>query len=183
MAKLVVTKNDLKECVVDAFFILLAEKGYADLTITSLVKKASVSLKYFYANFGSREGVVTYFLTQVLSSLPTKNIYDYKARIETAITSLQKHKERLLLLHKNGLTYLLLPLIQSDYLAITESKKLPFEVEHKILDYASSLFNLLYVWFDYDMGLDPKEMIAKTSIGNILEEKDIRIRSCFFLPK
>jgi AcrR family transcriptional regulator len=158
MAEIVVTKDDLKKCVVDAFFILLAEKGYADLTITSLVKKAGVSLKYFYANFGSREAVVEYFSDKVCNGFDhsTKIAGDYGKQLEAFLTYLLSFKDKFLLIHKNNLTYLLQPTINRYNINRKTSEKLSFEEELLLLTYASNFFNLMSLWFSYGMRQKPE---------------------------
>jgi AcrR family transcriptional regulator len=50
--------HDRGERAIRAFTAVVAERGYANTTITEIVKRASMSPTTFYANFGGKEGVL-----------------------------------------------------------------------------------------------------------------------------
>ena len=53
-----------QKCIKEAFFALLKEKNFQDITISDLCKKADISRQTFYSLFKNKENILIYELKQ-----------------------------------------------------------------------------------------------------------------------
>lgn len=96
--------------ITDALFELLKTKNLSDITTTEIIKKAGVCRSSFYRNFYLPEDVIRRYgdamFDEINREMPIAH-EGMRQRIEAVNTYLWSQRERLTLIEKRGLFYLL----------------------------------------------------------------------------
>lgn len=148
--------------LVDALLMLLEEKDYQDISIGEIADKAGVNRSTYYRNFSSKEDIIKFFYSYVLDEYVEKikekfSLSDYLVGL---FSHFYLYKEQLLMLHKNGLSFLLLDSLNSDF---AEFSKLKFESRFEIYYHIGGVFNTMQLWFEDRMNMSPKK-ITETAV-------------------
>lgn len=96
--------------ITDALFELLKTKNLSDITTTEIIKKAGVCRSSFYRNFYLLEDVIRQYGVSMYGEIDQKMPIAHEGmreRLEAVNTFLWSQRERLTLIEKRGLFYLL----------------------------------------------------------------------------
>lgn len=69
MDKRKIANAAVKKKMEDAFFALLSEKPFSEITVTDLVTRAGVARASYYRNYESMEDIVRQYLAQLQSEM------------------------------------------------------------------------------------------------------------------
>lgn len=106
----------VKKSIEDAFFVLLKDKNFSEITVTDIVKKADVARTSYYRNFHSREDIITEYIERLREEIDLAFEYSEKTfgdtlNIQTLTVHISyylKEKHNILLLYENGFGTLML---------------------------------------------------------------------------
>lgn len=62
----------LKTYIDEALILLLGKKGFAEITIKEITEKAGVNRSTYYRNFNSKEDIVMFFYSSILTKCISK---------------------------------------------------------------------------------------------------------------
>lgn len=158
------TASMMKSYIVDSLLILLNSRAFSDITIKEIAERAGVNRSTYYRHFSCKEEIVFYFLDNLLQ--------DYRGELKEEQVSLErylknmfchflKYKKELLLLHKNGLSFILLDVLNEQFGSALHKVSLVSE-KYKRSYHIGGVFNHLLLWFSRDMA-DPPELLAKSA--------------------
>lgn len=162
----------IRSYISEALLQLLSKKSFESITISDIVKRAGVHRATFYRHFKSREEVIHYCLSNILSSSEDlkndpaifqndKSSEKYMLKVFIAFYN---NKKDLLLIYNTGLSYILLDVLKEyfmfdsikDYLDDEGSKvsKEKYLTAFRI----GGIYASMLLWFSHDMKESPEEM-------------------------
>jgi len=142
----------LKSYIAESLLILMRKKPFNEISIKEITTKAGVNRSTYYRNFNSKTDIIMhYFIT--LHNDYIKNIRNTDITTEENIYGLfnyyYKHKENLLIIHKNGISHLILDSLNELFKPII--KKQTYDEIYKAYFYAGGVFNSLLLWLSNNM--------------------------------
>ncbi|MBD3107999.1 TetR/AcrR family transcriptional regulator [Bacillus sp. AGMB 02131] len=148
-----------KDCIATAFFKLMKEKEYEDITITDIAKKAGVSRVTYYRNYNSKEDIITQYMDELGYQFEeqTKHlniIKDTRTFIVSFFQHWLKHEEFLLSLLQANRTNIMLEHINKSIKKNTTTAMQKYEACH----YLGSIHNILFEWIKGGKKESPEEM-------------------------
>jgi AcrR family transcriptional regulator len=149
-----------KSCIAQSLMLLMQKKPYTDISIDEITAKAGVNRSTYYRNFNSKEDIVKFYITQILyeyRSFFNKND-SFKIHFEKLLNHYLKYKKEFLLIYKNGLTHIMLEILNNFYKPPMKDKSLSFEEEVKIYWYNGAIYNSFLRWVSNEMRDTPKAL-------------------------
>lgn len=156
------TKQMMKEYMLESLLILLRKKHYEDISISEIVEKAGVNRSTYYRNFISKDDIIIFFYENIM--LRYLNEYQNQSQhtIEKYFYIMFQHfynnREPLLLLYQNGLSHLLLKVLNS-FFERRAMESLPTQEHFKIFFHIGGIYNFFILWFLHDMKETPEELV------------------------
>jgi len=146
--------------ITDALFELLKTKELSKITVTELIQKAGVCRASFYRNFYLTEDVIRQYGTVMYeeinrrSPLNLNGIYEHILAVNTYLFS---ERERLMLIERRGLYYLLEePILQQ---CMYQMQRLDvWDNRYQAEFYAGATTQLLRAWVRNDCAESPDEI-------------------------
>jgi AcrR family transcriptional regulator len=152
----------MKDYIVQSLLILMKKKPFASISIKEITEKAGVDRSTYYRNFKSKEDIVRFFVKKVWHEY--RLVYDkttsFKFHLQKLLTCYIKYKKEFLLIHKHGLTHLILGELNDFFKPISGDNTLSVEDRYRIYWYAGAIYNTVLLWFSTDMKESPEELSA-----------------------
>lgn len=161
-----------KDSLFEALMLLMDKKGFHDISVTELTKKAGVSRMAFYRNYNYKEDIIKKFLDELFDDF-------YRELIETEINGqfqtacryfsyCRKHKDIIGILIRSNMTYLLEERYTKFIPFILEKDHVDKLHEEKDLPYVSGftsggLYRLTILWSRGGMKESDEKMAALLS--------------------
>lgn len=155
------TRQMMKEYMSESLILLLKQKSYEEITISEIVDKAGVNRSTYYRNFLSKDDIIVFFYEKIM--LEYLNLYKTQSckALDRYLCTMFKHfcsyKSALLLLYKNGLSHLLLIVLNS-FFGKQVIEKQPKQEHFKIYFHIGGIYNFFILWFSHDMKESPEEL-------------------------
>ena len=164
-----ITTQMMKGYISDSLLLLMAKMDYADITIGEITDKAGVNRSTYYRNFESKEDIVEYYLT---THIMYEYLDDYKKSHErsperylrTILDCFYRHKNELLLIHKNGLSYLLLNVLNKVFEEKLGQEALTLAERYRQNFHIGGIYNFSHLWFSSGMEETP-EIMTKIALS------------------
>ncbi|WP_320163928.1 TetR/AcrR family transcriptional regulator [uncultured Trichococcus sp.] len=149
----------VKECIADALVKVMASKSFNDITITEIVSLADVGRATYYRNFSSKDDILYYKITLLLSEWLEKIPPNVNRKEKTTLffKFLQSEKELLELIYKHEKGYIIL----DSYLNMPPDLRHVLD-EQNIMDifYIYGVFGITEAWIKNGMLEDPEELAS-----------------------
>lgn len=97
-----------REAIRDALYILMRKKDYSDIRITDIINKSGVSRSAFYRNYKSKEDIIKELVSEFVEMLAAESDTSLAANWEAGFDYFSENREKLDLIIKAHLEYLLL---------------------------------------------------------------------------
>jgi AcrR family transcriptional regulator len=152
------TSEKMKAYMAESLLFLMKEKPYSAITIGEITSKAGVNRATYYRNFKSKEDIVRFYYNKILfrhRENAGKN-ETLKKHFLKMFRHYFKYKEELLLLHRNGLSHLLLDALNALYAAIAGEHSL--QEKCMIYQHTGAVYNGFLLWFSDNMNESPDSM-------------------------
>jgi AcrR family transcriptional regulator len=149
----------MKAYIAESLLLLMKEKPYAAITIGEIASKAGVNRSTYYRNFKSKEDIVRFYYNKILFRHQKNTVgknETLKIHFIKMLNHYLKYKEELLLLHKSGLSHLLLDALNDLYTAIAGGCS--FEERYRIYWHTGAVYNSFLLWFSDNMNESPDRM-------------------------
>jgi AcrR family transcriptional regulator len=155
-----ITSIMMKDYIVQSLLILMRKKPFTSISIGEIAEKAGVDRSTYYRNFKSKEDIIKFFVKKVWHEY--RLVYDktvsFKSHLQKLLTYYIKYKREFLLIHKHGLTHLILDELNDFFKPISEDKALSVEDRYKIYWYAGAIYNTVLLWFSTEMKESPEKL-------------------------
>lgn len=156
----------VKRKIEDAFFALLREKNFSEITVTDLVKKSGVARTSYYRNFNSKEDIIKGYIQRLRNEIDIALKYSSETfgdklnhpTLTIHVSYYLKEKHNLLLLYKNGFGTLMLD--ETNRYIEEALGDMPFNsIERYSLYFTSgAIFNAMMQWLKTGAKETPSEM-------------------------
>lgn len=148
--------------ITDALLLLMKSKSYYSISITELTNKAGVDRNTYYRHFGSKEDIIRYFyellMEEFIHAYQSAGTADQRTFFSILFQTFYHHREQLLLIHRTGLSALLLDALHEmahyDDKKKTVSPEQLYRLGFQLGDIHSSLLG----WFEQGMQIPPGKM-------------------------
>lgn len=166
-------KEASAKLIEDAFFQLIETDDYAKITVSEIAGRAGVARRTFYRLYDGKEAVLKKWIEKIFreyhQAFGALNSYDIERIAEEYFCFWYRYRERLLLLHRNGLDAWMLyhmagPMSQKIIgQRISEQMREQTDVAYFMLFSAGGFGNLLYSWIADGMEETPEAYARKVS--------------------
>ena len=154
----------MKEYISEALLLILQSKEFHSVTIGEITKRAGVNRSTYYRNFDSKEDIIKFFYSQILQCCITdRNNKNMEEHLISIFQQFLIHKENLLCLHRNNLSYLLLEALNvffTDRIFSSNTAEIRGMVE--IYYHTGGIFNIFLLWFDSNMSIEPSCLVKES---------------------
>lgn len=157
----------MKEYMAESLLILLAQKSYEAISIQEIAAKAGVNRSTYYRNFLSKDDIILFFYEKIM--LEYLEAYQGQGQktlgcyLSTLFHHFYQYKESLLLLYKNGLSHLLLKVL-NNFFEQQVLRKLPQQDYYPVFYHIGGIYNFFLLWFAHNME-EPPESLVKISLS------------------
>ena len=154
----------MKEYISEALLLILQNKEFHLITIGEITKRAGVNRSTYYRNFNSKEDIIKFYYSQILQCCITdKNDKNMEEHLINIFQQFMMHKENLLCLHRNNLSYLLLEALNVFFTGrIFSSNTTDIRDMVEIYYHTGGIFNTFLLWFDSNMSIEPSRLAKET---------------------
>lgn len=154
----------VRNCITEAFFVLLQKYDFEKISISDIIRKAGVSRMGFYRNFSSKEDVVENFVfdkfvdtvNEIESIRPLK--FDYINIIKTTLENFLKFANYIKLFLDKNLDGLLYKCYRNAYYSLNPTNKQ--DAIHKYYNeiFIGELYNMEMCWLKNGMKETPSKL-------------------------
>lgn len=150
----------------DAFFALLNEKNFSEITVTDLIRKSGVARVSYYRNFDSKEDIIRKYFKQLREEI--ESALEYSAEkfgdnlnrhlLAKHLSFYLKEKHNMLILYDNGFGTMMLE--EANYYIEDALGDMPNDsIERYRLYFATgAMFNAMIQWLKSGARETPGEM-------------------------
>lgn len=161
-----ITTQMMKEYIAEALLRLMSNKPYAEISISEIAERAGVNRSTYYRNFDSKESIIEFCFSNMMSEY----LGDYRKMSDTSagnylltmFTCFFRNKKTLLLIHENGLSYLILGVLNRAFDEGDKGKDLSQAERYKRYFHIGGIYNTFVLWFLNGMEETPEEMTEIT---------------------
>jgi AcrR family transcriptional regulator len=158
----------MKGYIAEALLLLIAKKAYADISIGEITGKAGVCRSTYYRNFASKDSVVEFWFSGVMGEYMAEygGSRDRSAEnyLSTIFRCFYKRKKEFLLIHANGLSHLILGVLNRIFEESAGGKKLSPPERYRRYFHTGGIYNFLALWLSGGMK-EPPEAMARIAIS------------------
>lgn len=152
----------IEQYLTEALLILMETKAYEKISIGEITQKAGVNRSSYYRHFSSKEDILRFYLMSIMDEYQR----DYrKGREQTLAAYLHQifvtfyaHRHDLLLIHRAGLSYLLLDVLNTCFRVADPGCPLTIEEQFRISYHIGGIYNNLRLWMNHGMRETAEEM-------------------------
>lgn len=155
------TSEMMRSYITGGLLHLLESKAFQDITISQIAEKAGVNRSTYYRHFKSKEEIVFCFYDTLMGDLQRqceKEKPDTYTYLSNMFSFFSDRKRELLLLHRNGLSLVLLEVLNKYFGKEEQPGRNLYEPVYHI----GGVFNCLLFWFSRDMEDTPQTMTRAT---------------------
>ena len=159
-----ITTQMMKEYIAESLLLLMAEKAYADISIGEITDKAGVNRSTYYRNFVSKESIVEFWFSGIMSEYMNKyrDSPDSSAEnyLRTILNCFYSHKKELLLIHDSSLSHLILRVLNRVFEEnAAVGGRLRLVEQYRQYFHTGGIYNFLVLWLSRGMDELPEVMI------------------------
>jgi AcrR family transcriptional regulator len=151
----------IKQYITESLLILMKSRPYEKITIAQITEKAGVNRSSYYRHFETKEDIIRFYLMSIMQEYMEKyrknGNPDFSSYILQMFQTFYEHRDDLLLIHKNGLTYLLLDVLNTCFRFddITSSTR---DRQYEAAYHIGGIYNDMRLWMNHKMTETPEEM-------------------------
>ena len=151
--------------IVEAMFILLREKDFENIRISEIADLAGVNRSTYYRHFHSRQDIARFYYQHLLERCfaeAHERRPDNEEYLRIIFRAFKKEKEKLLLLDRNNLSFLLLEIMNFYFFARKDNCSARSEIHFYY--HVGGVFNAFLFWLHEDMKTSP-DILARIALA------------------
>lgn len=159
-----ITSEMMRSFIAESLLLLMTERPFEEITVGEIVKKAGVNRSTYYRHFEKKEDVILYFLhclSEDILKWDKEQKPNFKEHLINVYKHYYSHKEQMLTIYKNGLSFLFLNVLKKN-LGPRETENHTLDMRYNVAFYIGGTFNLFLLWLSRDMTDTPEEMADHT---------------------
>ncbi|MGN0363241.1 MAG: TetR/AcrR family transcriptional regulator [Bilifractor sp.] len=156
----------IQQYIAEALLILMEKKPYGKISIGEICEKAGVNRSSYYRHFEVKEDIIHFYLMSLMEEYQReyeqqehKTFRSYTLQIFTTFYS---HRKALLLIHRNGLSYIMLEVFNECF----QFGEIPDEVgslkKFEVAYHIGGIYNDTLLWLSHGMKETPEQMTEIT---------------------
>lgn len=159
----------MKEYISQALLHLMQKKAYSQITVQEITAEAGVNRSTYYRNFTSKETIIQYIFSEIIDQFDAHAGEPLEVSLLSCLPEMfhhfYKYQKTFLIIHKAGLSHLLLNAFNNYFKKIygSEDEKQLYAVYY----HTGGIFNLFLLWLDQEMKIPPDDM-AKIALTYLL---------------
>lgn len=150
----------MKNYIAQSLLILMERKSLNDISIGEITDKAGVNRTTYYRHFVSKEQIIKYYYTGILSeyldTLDRSDGTSLEHYLLGLFTHLKKYEKHLLLIYRNGLSFLILDAMNE--LFLQKQPHHSFDTEFATFYHTGGIYGTFLLWFSHGMGESPAQL-------------------------
>lgn len=154
--------QQIRQYLTEALLILMETKDYGSISIGEIADKAGVNRSSYYRHFSGKEDILRFYLMTIMNEYQeayrTGSDRTFHAYMQQIFSTFYGHRHDLLLMHKNGLSYLLLDVLNWCFRLTDPGRKLSLRDRFMISYHIGGIYNNLCLWMDHGMRETPAQM-------------------------
>ena len=143
--------------------------SYSDITIGEIAAKAGVNRSTYYRHFSTKGSIIRSYLDSVMEEYQDRfrslDRREFPLYLKTMFETFCERKERLLLIHRSGLSHLWLPVLMERF----RFDEIPEEDQFRAAYHIGGINSDLLLWFEHGMRENADEM-TRIALQNRPEE-------------
>ena len=158
----------IQQYIAEALLLLMKKKPYEKISIGEITDRAGVNRSSYYRHFEVKEDIIRFFLKSIMAeymaeyqNLKTKTFRNY---LLSMFTSFYKYNDELLLLHKNGMSYLLLDVLNDCFRFSEIPDGIGATEQFKVSYHIGGIYNNMFLWMEHGM-LETAEQMTDIAIS------------------
>lgn len=159
------TSEMMRGWLIESLLRLMEEKPFDQISVGEIAKKAGVNRSTYYRHFSRREDLLFAFLEDMLNQY-LQNVRPSRPDLETYLRDMFCHflryRTQLLLLYQNGLSGILLDVLNQKFRAGLNREK-PAAEQYRLAYHIGGVYNHLLFWFSRAME-DPPDVLARAAM-------------------
>lgn len=159
-----ITSEMMKSFISESLLLLMSERPFEEITVGEIVDKAGVNRSTYYRHFEKKEDIILYFLDCLSKDIlewDKKQKPDFKEHLVNVYKHYYSHKEQMLTIYKNGLSFLFLDILKRN-LSTDKAETETLDMRYNIAFHIGGTFNHFLLWLSRDMKDTPEEMAGHT---------------------
>lgn len=166
-------KEQSRQMIETAFFELLEEKEYSQISVSEIVGRADVARRTFYRLYENKEDIIAHYFSQLCNEYQNSHgaleRYDLQQIAMDYFSFWYRQKEKLLKLHKAGMDHMLYYGISTASTEVIRRRVADEQLRQSeemgyFADYSVGGFiNLLFRWINAGMEETPEQYAEKVS--------------------
>lgn len=159
-----ITSEMMKSFIAESLLILLEQRPFDEITVSEIVQKAGVNRSTYYRHFEKKEDIILYFLDGLSEDIlewDKEQKPDFKEHLIHMYKHYYNHKEQMLTIYKNDLSFLFLDVLKKN-LNANEVEGRALDMQYNIAFHIGGTFNHFLLWLSRDMADTPEEMAEHT---------------------
>lgn len=153
----------IKQYIAESLLILMETKKYEKITIAEITDKAGVNRSSYYRHFGTKEDIIRFYLMSIMHEYMEKYHQngnpDFSSYLFQMFRTFSEHRQDLMLIHQNGLTYLLLDVLDTCF-RFDDSASSPRGRQYEAAYHIGGIYNDMLLWMNHKMAETPEQMTA-----------------------
>lgn len=159
-----ITSEMMKNFIAESLLLLLEERSFEEITVGDIVQKAGVNRSTYYRHFEKKEDIILHFLdclSKDILAWDEEQKPDFKEHLINVYQHYYHHKEQMMSIYKNGLSFLFLDVLKKN-LGANKAESGNLDMQYNIAFHIGGTFNHFLFWLSRDMIDTPEEMADHT---------------------
>lgn len=154
------TSEMMKSYLSQSLLLLMERKALSDISIGEITAKAGVNRATYYRHFTSKEHIIKYYYTCVLSeylnTLDRTGNIGLEQYLLGMFSHLKKYEKQLLLIFQNGVSHLIMDALYE--LFLQKQPRLSFHTEFAVHYHIGGIYGAFLMWFSHGMQESPAQL-------------------------
>ena len=153
----------IKQYITESLLILMESKPFNKITIAQITEKAGVNRSSYYRHFDTKEDIIGFYLlsmNEYIEKHRRNGKPDFPSYILQMFQTFYEHRHDLLLIHQNGLTYLLLDVLNDCFRFDEITSSSDTDRQYEAAYHIGGIYNDMLLWMNHKMTETPEQMTA-----------------------
>lgn len=154
----------IQQYIVEALLQLMEQEPCEKISIGEITTRAGVNRSSYYRHFTSKEDILRFYLLSIMEEYQQayrKGMdYSFSGYMHQIFVTFYQHRADLLRIHQNGLSYLLLDVLNQCFRFNGAKGEMALEKQFEISYHIGGIYNNLRLWMDHGMKETPDQMTA-----------------------
>jgi AcrR family transcriptional regulator len=154
----------IQQYIAEALLLLMKDRPFGKITIQAITDRAGVNRSSYYRHFDSKEDIIRYYLMGIMdeyqAAYQAQQTPTFRSYTRQIFTTFYAHREDLLRIHRDGLSYLLLDVLNTCFKFDKIQDRVASVRQFAVSYHIGGIYNNMRLWLDHGMAETPEQMAA-----------------------